>query len=118
MRAPHALAAAPSAALNRPCLCRPLPRDCAQLYKNENIVGEAIADCLSRGVVKREELWVTSKLPPHEFGSPAHIIPSLKKTLSDLRLTYVDLYLTHWPVCVYPPTHTYNAQITHKHSKA
>lgn len=70
--------------------------DCAAAYGNEKEVGEGIADALSRGVVKREDIFVTSKL----WVSKAHpelVAPSLAQTLADLQLAYVDLYLVHWP---------------------
>jgi alcohol dehydrogenase (NADP+) len=71
--------------------------DCAHLYENEKEIGRAVKDCISEGIVKREELWITSKLWNSSHGSK-NVIPALKKTLKDLRLAYLDLYLIHWPV--------------------
>ncbi len=71
--------------------------DCAAIYANEAEVGETLATCLTAGVTQREQLWITSKLW-NDSHAPADVIPALKRTLSDLRLDYLDLYLIHWPV--------------------
>lgn len=71
--------------------------DCAAIYNNEVEIGEALSECFDRGLVKREELWITSKLWNDSHRSN-EVRPALEKTLSDLRLEYLDLYLIHWPV--------------------
>ena len=73
--------------------------DCAPIYENEPEVGEAIAGCISDGVVARDDLWVTSKLWNDAHARDA-VVPALERTLDDLRLDYVDLYLIHWPVAL------------------
>lgn len=70
--------------------------DTAAVYKNEAFVGNAINDCLSRGVVRREELYVTSKVWNTCRGYDK-TIAAFRQTLADLRLDYLDLYLIHWP---------------------
>lgn len=80
--------------------------DCAAVYANEHLIGEAFASILSKGVA-RHELWVTSKLwnDRHREG----VIPACEQTLRDLRLDYLDLYLVHWP---FPNYHAAGVDVT------
>lgn len=73
--------------------------DCAAIYENEPEVGEALKKAFSDGMVKREELWVTSKLWNSRHREE-QVIPALEQTLKDLQLDYVNLYLMHWPVAL------------------
>ncbi|XP_062024386.1 NADP-dependent D-sorbitol-6-phosphate dehydrogenase-like [Rosa rugosa] len=69
--------------------------DCAADYKNESEVGEALAEAFSTGLVKREDLFITTKLWNSDHG---HVVEACKDSLKKLRLDYLDLYLVHFPV--------------------
>ena len=71
--------------------------DCAPIYGNEAEVGQALADSFKEGVTSRDQLWITSKLWNNSHA-PEDVQPSLEKTLSDLQIDFLDLYLIHWPV--------------------
>jgi diketogulonate reductase-like aldo/keto reductase len=69
--------------------------DCAAVYGNEPQIGRAFKDIIAGGV-PRAQLWITSKLW-NDKHSEADVIPTCRKTLADLQLDYLDLYLIHWP---------------------
>ena len=75
--------------------------DCASVYGNEVEVGQAIHAAIEDGEVSREELWITSKLWCNALGDDL-VEPALRRTLADLQLDWLDLYLIHWPVPIRP----------------
>jgi alcohol dehydrogenase (NADP+) len=70
--------------------------DCASVYGNEDVIGRVFEEALDSGAVKREELFIISKVWNDKHGK-GDVLLSLAKTLRDLRLDYVDAYLIHWP---------------------
>lgn len=68
--------------------------DCASVYQNEAQIGQTLQKLLEEGAVTREELFITSKV-----WNDAHreVEASCRKSLSDLQLSYLDLYFVHWP---------------------
>ena len=71
--------------------------DCAPIYGNEKEIGQAFQNAFADGIVKREELWITSKLW-NDVHQKDQVIPALKRTLHNLAIDYLDLWLIHWPV--------------------
>ena len=69
--------------------------DCAAVYGNEKEIGVSLQKAM-KGGIKREELWVTSKLW-NDKHAEEDVIPACEQTLKDLQLKYLDLYLIHWP---------------------
>ncbi|XAR59092.1 Mannose-6-phosphate 6-reductase [Bertholletia excelsa] len=71
--------------------------DCAADYLNEAEVGEALAEAFQTGLVKREDLFITSKLWNSDHG---HVVEACKDSLKKLQLEYLDLYLIHFPIAI------------------
>ena len=64
---------------------------------NEEFVGLGIEKVIKEGKVKREDLFIVTKLELEEKEEPEK---ALRKSLGRLKLEYVDLYLDHWPSCL------------------
>ncbi|XP_058388835.1 aldo-keto reductase family 1 member C23-like protein [Diceros bicornis minor] len=75
--------------------------DCAHVYNNEKEVGQAIRSKIEDGTVKREDIFYTSKLWI-TFLQPDLVRPALEKSLKNLQLDYVDLYIIHFPTALKP----------------
>jgi D-xylose reductase len=89
--------------------------DCACDYGNEAEVGQGIAAALDQGLCRRDDLWVTSKLW-NTYHAAEHVRPACERSLRDLQLDYLDLYLIHFPIATrfvpfetrYPPEWFYD----------
>ncbi|CAM0904460.1 unnamed protein product [Alopecurus aequalis] len=76
--------------------------DTASLYGSEKLAGEAVAEAARCGVIaSRGEVFVTTKVWCTQCH-PDLVLPSLKESLQELQMEYVDLYLVHWPMSVKP----------------
>lgn len=71
--------------------------DCASVYNKEEAVGQALTDAMHEDGLKREDIFVTSKLWNNAHKAE-DVEPALAETLNRLKLDYLDLYLVHWPV--------------------
>jgi diketogulonate reductase-like aldo/keto reductase len=87
--------------------------DCASVYGNEDLIGLSFQEILSSGL-ERKDLWITSKLWNDKHGE-ADVIASCEKSLADLRLDYLDLYLVHWP---FPNHHPQGCDVSARNPNA
>lgn len=71
--------------------------DTAYVYLNEAAIGKVLKRWLSEGKIKREDLFITTKVPGPGLN-PKNMEYFIKKSLTDLQLDYVDLYLIHFPI--------------------
>jgi D-xylose reductase len=94
--------------------------DSAADYGNEKQAGEGIRRALAQGLCTRQDLWITSKLW-NTFHHPQHVREACEKSLSDLGLDYLDLYLIHFPISLkyvpiaerYPPEWIFDPKAEH-----
>lgn len=75
--------------------------DCAERYRNEREVGEALQEGLAARRIGREEIFVTTKLW-NSNHRPERVQPAFRASLDRLRLGYLDLYLIHTPFAFQP----------------
>lgn len=68
--------------------------DCARFYDNQAEIGKVFKSVFGSGSIKREDVFVTSKLWVKDFTT---VKESCKLTLKNLQLDYLDLYLIHLP---------------------
>ncbi|XP_058054618.1 1,5-anhydro-D-fructose reductase-like [Anopheles bellator] len=71
--------------------------DTAFFYQNEKEVGHAVRSKIAEGVVQREDMFITTKLW-NTFHDPSHVEEAFKRSLENLNLEYIDLYLMHTPM--------------------
>lgn len=69
--------------------------DCAAVYGNESLIGDALQSVWET-IAPREDFWITSKLWNDKHAAK-EVISACKRSLCDLKLEYLDLYLVHWP---------------------
>lgn len=70
--------------------------DAALVYENEEMVGQGIKEGIAAAGISREDLFITSKLWFDDFGKN-NVIRGYERSLNNLGLNYLDLYLVHWP---------------------
>lgn len=71
--------------------------DTATVYRNEEDIGFALKELLSKYNLQRKDIFITTKLAPSDNGNAEGIQQSVLKSLKSLGLSYIDLYLIHWP---------------------
>src|SRR5271170_1662501 len=75
--------------------------DCAERYRNEREVGEALQAGLAAGGISREHIFVTTKVW-NTNHRPERVEPAFDASLERLRINYLDLYLIHTPFAFQP----------------
>lgn len=75
--------------------------DCAERYRNEDQVGEAIREAIQVGTLTRKDLFITTKLWNNNHR-PERVEPAFESSRKRLQLDYIDLYLIHTPFAFRP----------------
>ena len=70
--------------------------DCAAVYQNEKQIGTVLGRLFTENVIRRQDLFITSKVWNDMHGE-GQVLTSCQKSLQDLGLEYLDLYFVHWP---------------------
>ena len=70
--------------------------DCAAVYQNEKPIGAVLGRLFTENVIRRKDLFITSKVWNDMHGE-GQVLTSCRKSLQDLGLEYLDLYFVHWP---------------------
>lgn len=85
--------------------------DTAVVYRNEEQIGSALKELLPKYKLRRDEIFLTSKLIPIANKGPEYVATTVKNSLRQLQTDYIDLYLIHWPgVSGIPVTHPDNVR--------
>ena len=77
--------------------------DCASVYDNEAEIGSALGRAMKDANIQRGDMFIVSKLWSTSH-SREHVKESCLKTLKDLQIDYLDLYLVHWPLAFEHPS--------------
>src|ERR1700724_1684204 len=75
--------------------------DCAERYRNEEAVGDAMQEVFKAGTIQRKDVFVTTKLSNNNHR-PERVKPAFEASRQRLRLDYVDCYLVHTPFAFQP----------------
>ncbi|PSN44394.1 Alcohol dehydrogenase [NADP(+)] A [Blattella germanica] len=70
--------------------------DTAAVYRNEEAIGLALESLLPKFNLKREDIFLTTKLDPSDHGT-GNTTRAVQTSLQKLKTSYIDLYLIHWP---------------------
>jgi diketogulonate reductase-like aldo/keto reductase len=86
--------------------------DCASVYGNEKEIGYVFKEIFNNDNIKRDDLWITSKVWNDMHDKVAE---SCRQSLTNLQIDYLDLYLVHWP---FPNFHPPKCEVTSRSPNA
>ena len=86
--------------------------DCASVYGNEKEIGRVFKELFNNGIIKRDDLWITSKVWNDMHDK---VLESCRQSLTNLQIDYLDLYLVHWP---FPNFHPPKCDVTSRNPNA